>query len=211
MKVAIEGMDGSGKTTISKVVADKLNYDYVEKPLKNIFNCNDEEFENICNKIYSLNDENIKSLFFGLGNLIALKKDNVIIDKHILGTYFWNKTDNNENIFNLLVELGIIPDLTVIIYASKESRIRHIKIRDKFDKDLKDEKKLLFGYDKMIEFSIKYKIPFIIINSDKYELKEIIDYIVKIIKYYESDNIEKINYYKNKFTDDEGGSLRSNL
>ena len=120
MKVAIEGMDGTGKSTISKVVANILEYHYIEKPLKDIFNISSDEFDNLCNKIYSLNDENIKALFFGLGNLIALKKDNIIIDKHILGTYFWNKTNSNENIFNLLVELGVVPDLTIILYASQD-------------------------------------------------------------------------------------------
>lgn len=203
MKVAIEGMDGTGKSTISKVVANILEYHYIEKPLKDIFNISSDEFDNLCNKIYSLNDENIKALFFGLGNLIALKKDNIIIDKHILGTYFWNKTDSNENIFNLLVELGVVPDLTIILYASQESRIRHLKSRNKNDKDLLDEKKLSFGYDKMLDFSIKYNIPYIIINSDNYDdLKELIKYIVEIIKSYENKDIERINYYKNNQDED---------
>ena len=28
MRIAVEGMDGSGKTTLSKILADKLGYEY---------------------------------------------------------------------------------------------------------------------------------------------------------------------------------------
>lgn len=33
MIIAIEGMDGVGKTTISKILANELGYLYVDKPL----------------------------------------------------------------------------------------------------------------------------------------------------------------------------------
>ena len=37
MRIAVEGMDGSGKTTLSKILADKLGYEYVHKPFKFLF------------------------------------------------------------------------------------------------------------------------------------------------------------------------------
>ena len=37
MRIAVEGMDGSGKTTLSKILADKLGYGYVHKPFKFLF------------------------------------------------------------------------------------------------------------------------------------------------------------------------------
>lgn len=37
MRIAIEGMDGSGKTTLSKILADRLGYEYVNKPFKFLF------------------------------------------------------------------------------------------------------------------------------------------------------------------------------
>ena len=101
MIIAIEGMDGSGKTSISKIVADKIGYNYLDKPMKNYLNITEEEYENLCQKIYMLNDD-LKALFFGFGNLLAIKtsKQNIIMDKHILSTYFWNGTDENKDLFN---------------------------------------------------------------------------------------------------------------
>lgn len=149
MIIAIEGMDGSGKSSISKKVAEKIGYEYLEKPLRKYLNMSDSEFENLCQKIYLL-DDNLKALFFGFGNLLAMKtgKYNIILDKHILSTYFWNGTNENECLFNNFINMGIFPDLTIILYASIESRIRHIKIRSIDDKDLLDQKKCLLDTTK---------------------------------------------------------------
>jgi len=38
MIIAIEGMDGSGKSSISKKVAEKIGYEYLEKPLRKYLN-----------------------------------------------------------------------------------------------------------------------------------------------------------------------------
>lgn len=32
MRIAVEGMDGSGKTTLSKILVNRLGYEYVDKP-----------------------------------------------------------------------------------------------------------------------------------------------------------------------------------
>lgn len=48
MKIAIEGMDGVGKTTLSKALVEKLNYEYVDKPFKFLFdnlNVNDSDIK----------------------------------------------------------------------------------------------------------------------------------------------------------------------
>lgn len=192
MIIAIEGMDGSGKTSISKIVADKIGYNYLDKPMKNYLNITEEEYENLCQKIYMLNDD-LKALFFGFGNLLAIKtsKQNIIMDKHILSTYFWNGTDENKDLFNSFIDFGIIPDLTIILYASIENRMRHIKIRNIQDKDLVDERKMSFGYDKMIYFAEKNKMPYVFVNGDELLFEEIVDYIVKIIK--ECENLSRTN------------------
>ena len=43
MHIAIEGMDGVGKTTAGKRLADQLHFKFVEKPLHYIFD-SDEQF-----------------------------------------------------------------------------------------------------------------------------------------------------------------------
>ena len=37
MRIAIEGMDGCGKTTVSKILVERLGYQYVDKPFNFLF------------------------------------------------------------------------------------------------------------------------------------------------------------------------------
>lgn len=182
MIIAIEGMDGSGKTTISKIISEKTGYEYMEKPLKNYLQLSDLEYENLCQKIYLLNDD-LKAIFFGFSNLLGvqLKNKNIILDKHILSTYFWNNTEINDIFFNFLVDIGVFPDLTIILYSSVENRIRHIKERSVDDKDLLNEKKLSLGYDKMLCLAEKSGAPYVFINGDDLSFNEIVDRIIKVI------------------------------
>ena len=78
------------------MVAGKPGYKFLEKSQKNS-NMSDIEFENLCQKIYLLGDT-LGVIFFWFDNLLALKtsKQNIIIDKNILSTYFWNGKHENE-------------------------------------------------------------------------------------------------------------------
>lgn len=126
MVIAIEGMDGSGKSSVGKRVADMLDFMYLDKLLKNFFEIDDEHFEKICNKIYDISDERIKALFFGFGNILAIKNNinkNVILDRHILSTYFWNGYNQTEEVFNIINSINIQPSLTIILYSDIEHRL----------------------------------------------------------------------------------------
>ena len=197
MLVAVEGMDGSGKTTISKIVAQNLNYEYLEKPIQKFFSLSSIQFEKICERIYLSNDENVKAWFFRLGNLLASinKGQNIIIDKNLLSTFFWNCTSDNEAIFEALIDIGVVPDLTILLYASIESRYNHIKKRNENDKDLEDYKKMSFGYDKMVYFAEKYNIPYIFVNGDNFEFNNLVKYIAYLIKRVENMNSLQIQEF----------------
>ena len=41
MIIAIEGMDGSGKTTVAKSIEEKLKFKYIKEPLKELFEIDD--------------------------------------------------------------------------------------------------------------------------------------------------------------------------
>ena len=57
MFIAIEGMDGVGKTTISKKLSENYNMKYVERPMKTFLNLSNESYDNVCNNIWSMNDK----------------------------------------------------------------------------------------------------------------------------------------------------------
>ena len=51
MIVAIEGMDGVGKTTVAKSVEKDLLFEYVKDPLKELFEIDNEHLTKISDKI----------------------------------------------------------------------------------------------------------------------------------------------------------------
>ena len=60
MRIAIEGMDGCGKTTVSKILVEKLGYKYVDKPFKFLFeslNINESQLKDLEWKLYETEDE----------------------------------------------------------------------------------------------------------------------------------------------------------
>ena len=103
MKVAIEGMDGSGKTTVAKAVARNTGYKYLERPIENFFGLDSKTYDEMCIKMWDMNEPNKTLWFFGLGHLLAVsgsENQNVILDRHILSTYFWDGNDENQNVFS---------------------------------------------------------------------------------------------------------------
>ena len=60
MIIAIEGMDGSGKTTVAKSIEEKLKFKYIKEPLKELFEIDDKHIEKISKKIFDNKDNFIK-------------------------------------------------------------------------------------------------------------------------------------------------------
>lgn len=200
MIIAVEGMDGCGKSSVAKALAKKLKYEYCAFPNKSFFEMDNAQYKKLCRKVYNLEDSYCKALFFGFGNIIATKniKDGVVIDRHLLSNYFWNGTNESEIIFEMLLKLIGSPDLTIILYAGNQERMNRIYQRNPNDLDLTDPEKMVFGYDKMISFASKYSLPFIIINTEKYDLNKTIKICECLIKKVKLLNKEQVLCFCNK-------------
>lgn len=146
MEIIMEGMDGVGKTTIAKKLCKKYHFKYVDRPLQHLFSIgelgskDDIDFQNRLNKIFK-EDNKIQAWITGLGdiyNAIKYKGENVIIDRGIISNYFWNGNKENELIFKTINDLIGFPDMTIVLYASLETRLNRIRTRNINDKDLFD-------------------------------------------------------------------------
>lgn len=183
MHISIEGMDGAGKTTIAKMLAEKLEFRYVAKPL-HLLTDTENSFDNyrkILDWIRDVEDDHFRALFLGMSNYylsILTKDENIVTDRHILSNMYLFYREDNEEYFDYLVKICGKPDLTVILYAPAEERRQRIAARSPHDKDLKRNVFDDAAYDRMKELAKKYQMPFLFIDTTAAGIETIVDRIM---------------------------------
>ena len=194
MRIAIEGMDGCGKTTVSKILVEKLGYKYVDKPFKFLFeslNINESQLKDLEWKLYETEDEALLTLFYGLGLLYGTRcnpDQDVIYDRHFVSNYYWHGDEVTTPLHKELIRLCGEPDLTVLLKASVSTRMNRIYIRNHQDKDLANCAMYDDGYDKMEQFLQNSGFNYIVIDTEHLVPEDIADIVIK--------NIELMNQKK---------------
>ncbi|MBW8003132.1 MAG: AAA family ATPase [Planctomycetes bacterium] len=185
MHIAIEGMDGVGKTTAGQKLANKLGFKYVEKPLHYMF---DEGEDNVDNYVKirdyineQVENDTLRAWFYGLGNIYLyhrFKGENVITDRHFASNYFWCGSKDTEKIFEMLVYLIGKPDITFLMYTSGEEAERRIRNRNPNDPDIHKTKLYTSAKTKMESFLKRYEMDYVAIDTTNLSAEEVVDQMV---------------------------------
>lgn len=187
MKIAIEGMDGVGKTTISKLLAQELGYKYVNKPFEFLFdalNLSEDDIKRFEWKLYEIEDEALLSTFYGLGIIYGtrcIECNDVVYDRHFISNYYWHGNEETKGLHEEFIRICGKPDLTVLLKANVETRMKRISSRNSDDKDLSNIAMYEYGYDKMEEFLKNNDFNYIIVDTENNSIEEIIKIIVNNI------------------------------
>lgn len=194
--ISIEGVDGVGKTTICKLLAERLGYIFVEKPLHFLLDDSDDEikqYQKVAKRVNANPNRNFTAWYYGLNNIYLydkFKDQNIVTDRHIVSNYCWSGTDYNDDIYNLILNKIGKPKLTIILYAGPEFILARLKKRNINDPDIIKVPKSEKAYERMIYFCEKKKLEYIVIDTSNLTPEEIVNLIIK--------RIEKINYDKNR-------------
>ncbi|MDY4182834.1 MAG: AAA family ATPase [Candidatus Onthovivens sp.] len=186
--ISIEGMDGVGKSTTCKLLAEKLGYEFVEKPLHFLFDKDNNSFDEylrIRNQVNANPNRDFTSWFYGLGSLYmyeVFKDKSIVTDRHLASNYAWSGSDSNKDVYELLVKKLGAPRLTVIIYSPSDVIVKRLISRDKEDKDIVRAKQSETIYKRMIEFCEMFKFPYIVIDTSKLSPEEVANRIIEEIK-----------------------------
>lgn len=180
MMIAVEGMDGVGKTEISKHICQQHGFTFIEKPLHYFYNDGaDKKYADlmkVANRMYDIDDDVLKSWYIALGNIYVARmfqNKNIVIDRHLVSNYYWNGSIDSDPVFRALTETSGTPDLTILLYATPKTRMERLRKRDQYDPDLNDPEKKDDGYNKMIYFLEKYNLPYIVINTENKSLDDV--------------------------------------
>ena len=190
MRIAIEGMDGSGKTTIAKILSEKLGYKYIDKPFKIIYeglNLNEKQIKDLEWRLYELEDEALLTMFYGIGLLYGTRcsDENIIYDRHFVSNYYWHGNEETKKLHEIIVDLCGKPDLTILLKANVDERMKRINDRDKLDRDLTNSAMYDYGYDKMENYLRDNNFNYLIIDTEQFNQEEVIEKII--------ENIHKMN------------------
>ena len=181
--ISIEGMDGVGKSTTCKLLAERLGYIFVEKPLHYLLDDNDEiiQYQKVAKRVNANSNRNFTAWYYGLNNIYLYEKfkdQNIVTDRHIVSNYCWSGTDYNKDIYNLILKKIGKPKLTVILYAILE----RLKKRNINDSDIIKVSKSEKAYERMIYFCETKKLEYIVIDTTNKTPEETVDLILKRIE-----------------------------
>ena len=147
-----------------------------------------DEFDNyfrIRDKVNANSDRLFTSWFYGLGNIYLytmFKDDNIVTDRHFLSNYAWSGTDDNIEVYDLLVDKLGFPDLTVILYADETAIRNRLRGRDEHDSDLEKVKNSQEKYEKMVFFCEKYQMPYLVVDTSNLTPEQTVDIIIKHVE-----------------------------
>ena len=183
-------MDGVGKTTTCRLLAERIGYEFVEKPLHYLF---DEDggiarYQAIAKKVNSNPNRDFTSLFYVLGSVYMygeFKDKNIVTDRHLASNYAWSGTDYNRDVYYLAVRKLGVPKLTIILYSPTEVIVERLRKRNKDDKDIKRASESERIYARMVEFCELYHFPYVVIDTSKLNPDQTVDAILKELKDHE--------------------------
>lgn len=178
MHIAIEGMDGAGKTSQAKKVAKLLGGDFIAKSFHEMndasgrydnFMTIDSYSDGECSGIYGL-----RRNYFNERE----KNDIVVTDRFYISNY-WSRAEllSVEYFKEISYKWGL-PDLVIILYADEKTLYERIYKRDPKDKDLDKMSMSSKAYSLMREFAKKMHIEALWVDNSHLSFDETTEVIL---------------------------------
>lgn len=184
--IAIEGIDGAGKTTVAEALATSIKGNFINtppvdyKPLKLFF---------------ELPERSVKArLLFYVGSLWEIWEDiierckvrPVVLDRYTLSTLLYHETLLNEDIFNIYNN-AFPPNADITISLDVSEKTALIRLQKKstksFDTDLENDSMLQRDLAKKFKKYSQY-----VINTNLLTIDQVVKECIRIIKDYINNN-----------------------
>ena len=188
LHISIEGFDGVGKTTACEKLAKLLNLEFVEKPLCSLFDSS-EDYLKVRDRVNEWPERNFTAAFYGIGSLYMYHKyagKRIVTDRHLCSNYAWSGSDDNDDIYNLLISKMGKPQLTVVLYADANTVKDRLSCRDVNDSDLKKLDQLGHIYERMREFCVSRELRTLWLHTERYSKEDV---PMLISEYFYSENL----------------------
>ena len=202
MLIAIEGIDGVGKTTIGKALAKRIGFKFVDKALQKAFDIPIDQYVKLREslKTYPIANNELMAMFFGINNILCGAigiNDDIIADRYITSSYYWYGNQSNEHIYDALIHSAGKPALTVLLDASTKiilSRINNRKYEDENERkrELSIVQNQIF-ISKTTHFLERKMFDYIVVKNEKASVDEVVEIIVEQYEKRKSFNKENLS------------------
>jgi dTMP kinase len=183
MWIAIEGLDGVGKSTLAKKLSKFLKFQYIEKPLIKLLK-DKKTYMDLKLSINHLKNRELQTWFYAFSLAYCSTKyqdKNIVLDRYLLSNYAWIVSGSNLPIYQTLLQYIRIPHMTYILTASKKIVEERMQMRRKIDSD---HYKLNY-FDKtqaqLIALARKFNLPHEIIDTSTFNKNELFQHVSKKI------------------------------
>lgn len=197
MKIAVGGMIGSGKSTLTKQLSTALNI-----PLMEEFAADDKVFNNLLAWLYEgVEDvEMLLQVYFLHKHWKTQNQfgDNVVVDRHIIEHWLFAQINLEKmptvlnyynGIFHQYMNDVIQPDLYVILDMDWDNFTKRIAKRgreqeiENFSKNIVYFKKLIKNYTELLKAQcVIYNIPYVIIDTNGKTEDEVLEETLEHIR-----------------------------
>lgn len=192
MFIAIEGIDGAGKTSLSKMLANKLNYEYSsQKELSIHMDIPDDQYLTYCHNYRNTVNADADSMLmlYSLSCFLSGRKENVVCDRHLATVFFWYGNKTTLFIAETIYKLTKKPDFTIILNVTVDTALTRIKKKlenntiNKFEaqRDFKKAKEADKFVQNVIPFLQHFNLPYVIIDADEKTVDEILDDVLLLL------------------------------
>jgi len=189
MFIAIEGIDGAGKTSVAKIVAKQLQYEYSgQKALSNFMEIDEPQYLAYCTNFRNnvVCDHNKMYWLYALSCLLVADINNVVCDRHLATVHFWYGNESNLCIAESIYLLSKKPDITFVLDVSLEKAIERVNKKfahlnmetEEYRREIEKAKHAPQFKKKAELFLQQFDLSYKVIDTDNLSIAQVADTII---------------------------------
>lgn len=193
MLIAIEGLDGVGKTTTAKLLAKELGYSYFSKGFHLMMDASGK-YDNFStlNEL-ALPNRKITSSYGCRSSFVYCKMRDfdIVTERYFCTNYATKPTYSTLKSIDFCIKLIGKPALTCILYCDYDTNFNRMYKRDPNDKDFPKLERQKEFYDNLLKCAKIFKLPFLFLDTTNLSIAEVVDRII-----FEINQIKMQSSYK---------------